>query len=227
MIATTIKSRRALLSWLTLLFVGHALPLHAGNFEVLVTVTNTNIAEHAVVTHAVVTLAPLFEHDGASVTTQTAQMKQREAMFQPFVLSVAVNTPVSFPNFDQFRHQVYSYSKPKRFELRLYGKEESKHVVFDTAGVVVLGCNIHNNMLTYIYITHAPYYAVTDENGMTRLANVKNGTYQMTIWHPDQKDRRQSHTQRIVIHTESANLKVTMAMRSIRRVQSPPEPDDY
>jgi len=50
-------------------------------------------------------------------------MTQQNIQFSPFVLPVAVGTTVSFPNKDNIRHHVYSFSKVKRFELELYGED--------------------------------------------------------------------------------------------------------
>jgi len=177
--------------------------------------------------HAVVLLKPLFEDTGASLPSSVSHMKQQDAMFTPFVMAVQVNSPVSFPNLDEFRHQVYSYSKAKKFELRLYGRDESKKVVFDKLGVISLGCNIHDNMLAYIYVTETPYFAVTDSAGMSEIKNVPPGKYQLSIWHPDQKKRRQNFTQPVTISTDKLELNTSIELRSIRRQQTPPEPDDY
>ena len=110
------------------------------------------------VEHAVVALTPQFETDFKFASPEAAEMQQRDTLFAPFVLPVQTGTKVSFPNLDEFRHHVYSFSKTKRFQLKLYGKDESKEILFDTAGVVALGCNIHDNMLAFVYVTEAPIY---------------------------------------------------------------------
>ena len=110
-------------------------------------------------------------------------MGQRNIAFDPHVLIVPVGASVSFPNFDVVRHHVYSFSKPKRFELKLYGRDQSRTVVFDKPGVVPVGCNIHDQMLGYILVVDTPYAAKTDANGHARI-DVPAGAATLRIWSP-------------------------------------------
>jgi plastocyanin len=108
---------------------------------------------------------------------------QRNIQFDPQVLVVPVGATVSFPNFDKVRHHVYSFSKPKRFELKLFGRDETRTVTFDKPGAVALGCNIHDSMNGVVYVTGSPYTALTDANGRVRL-NVAAGAGRVAVWHP-------------------------------------------
>jgi plastocyanin len=113
-----------------------------------------------------------------------ADMDQRGQQFAPHVLAVHSGTPIRFPNSDNIRHQVYSFSPAKRFELRLYKGTPSDPVLFDKPGVVVLGCNIHDSMLGYVYVTDDPRFGVTDAQGKLALDNLPAGDYRVTLWHP-------------------------------------------
>lgn len=117
-----------------------------------------------------------------------ANMDQRDQDFVPKVLAVHSNTQVAFPNSDNIRHQVYSFSPAKRFELRLYGGTPSAPLLFDKAGLVVLGCNIHDWMLGYIYVTDDPWFAVSDANGVVKFDQMSAGQYSATLWHPKAPD---------------------------------------
>ncbi|WP_294190838.1 methylamine utilization protein [uncultured Sphingomonas sp.] len=108
---------------------------------------------------------------------------QRNIQFDPRVLIVPVGATVSFPNFDKVRHHVYSFSKPKKFELKLFGRDESRNVVFDKPGAVALGCNIHDAMNGVVYVTASPYTALTDAAGRVRM-NVAPGSGRVAVWHP-------------------------------------------
>ena len=175
--------------------------------------------------HAVVSLLPLFDFEGSSRLPLQTSMKQQEAMFRPFVLAVKTNTSVSFPNMDEFRHQVYSFSAAKQFELRLYGKDESKEIVFEKPGVVALGCNIHDNLLAYIYVTDAPYFLQTDGLGTVSFPDLVPGKYEMTVWHPDQKKRRESYKQEVLVAADNERINVALKMRSVRRRQQEADTD--
>ncbi|KPC32785.1 Uncharacterized protein ABJ99_1638 [Pseudomonas syringae pv. cilantro] len=121
---------------------------------------------------------------GAAPVVLQASMDQRDQEFSPYVLAVHTGTHVKFPNSDNIRHQVYSFSPAKRFELRLYEGTPSEPLLFDKPGVVVLGCNIHDWMVGYIYVTDEPWFGVTDSKGLLKLDQVPAGHYAATLWHP-------------------------------------------
>jgi hypothetical protein len=103
--------------------------------------------------------------------------------FLPKVQAVLVGTPLTFPNRDDVRHQVYSFSPAKRFELPLYtGIPQA--VVFDKPGVVVLGCNIHDWMVGYVYVSESPYFAKTNAEGKALLTDLPPRAYVVRAWHP-------------------------------------------
>jgi hypothetical protein len=108
---------------------------------------------------------------------------QREKTFIPTVTPIQTGTAIAFPNEDTVRHHVYSFSPAKVFELKLYIGMPREPVLFDKAGVVVLGCNIHDHMLAYVVAVDTPYFAKTDADGAARLANLPDGSFQLRVWH--------------------------------------------
>ncbi len=113
-----------------------------------------------------------------------AQMAQEKRQFVPGVLVVPVGTEVRFPNNDSVRHHVYSFSPAKRFELKLYTGTPSSPVLFDSPGVAVLGCNIHDQMVGWILVVDTPYYARTPTApGRAQIGNAPPGTYILRTWH--------------------------------------------
>jgi plastocyanin len=117
-----------------------------------------------------------------------AVMAQRNITFEPHILAIPKGTEVWFPNEDDFRHHIYSFSKAKQFEIRLYGGDEEKWITFDTAGIIALGCNIHDSMLAYIYVADTPYVKKTDKNGQVEFSSVIPSEYSAMVWHPLMKD---------------------------------------
>ena len=112
------------------------------------------------------------------------RVAQRDIAFDPKVLIVPVGAEVSFPNLDRVRHHVYSFSPARKFDLKLYGRDESRSVMFDKPGAVALGCNIHDSMSGVIYVTATPYAAVTDNQGRVSFAGVSAGRGTLLVWHP-------------------------------------------
>lgn len=113
----------------------------------------------------------------------TAEIDQRNLSFTPQVLVVQTGTQVTFPNSDNVRHQVYSFSPAKRFELKLYSGTHASSELFDKAGLVTLGCNIHDWMLGYIYVVETPWFGKSDASGSIHL-DVPAGRYTLQLWHP-------------------------------------------
>ena len=111
-------------------------------------------------------------------------MDQVARAFVPSVLVVRTGTPVIFPNSDTIAHQVYSFSSTKRFELGLYRGHPHPPIVLDQPGLVVLGCNIHDNMVGYIYVTDSPYFGRSDDRGVWKMGTLPPGEYDVTIWSP-------------------------------------------
>ena len=109
---------------------------------------------------------------------------QRNIAFAPGLLVVPVGATVSFPNFDKVRHHVYSFSAPKKFDLKLFGRDESRSITFDKPGAVALGCNIHDAMNAVIYVTASPYTAVTGADGRVRFDLAGGGSGTLAVWHP-------------------------------------------
>ena len=121
---------------------------------------------------------------------QGVTMAQQKKQFVPAVLVATVGTEVQFPNLDAVRHHVYSFSPTKKFEIKLYKGKEAQPVLFDQPGVVLLDCNIHDNMVGWIVVVDTPYHAQTGVDGAVpgrvRLDNVPAGSYQLRVWHPRQ-----------------------------------------
>jgi len=114
-------------------------------------------------------------------------MTQQNISFNPYVLIVPVGSTVSFPNKDKVRHHVYSFSAAKKFELKLYGQQEERTVTFDKAGIVPLGCNIHDTMIGYIYVADTPFAAKTNAAGEAVIHGLPGVAGTLSVWHPDMK----------------------------------------
>ena len=55
-------------------------------------------------------------------------------------------------------------------------------VLFDTAGLVVLRCDIHEHMRGLVLVLATPYFVLTDAEGNFRLAGLPVGKYQLKVW---------------------------------------------
>lgn len=113
-----------------------------------------------------------------------ALIDQRDETFTPHVTIIPRGGRVRFANSDAPLHQVYSFSPIKQFELSLAPGETSDRVIFDRSGVAAIGCNIHDNMIAYVFVTDSPWTALSDERGRARIERIPSGDYISQIWHP-------------------------------------------
>ena len=113
-----------------------------------------------------------------------AVMDQIDLAFEPHVLAVEVGTWIDFPNSDQVRHSIYSFSAARTFEIKLYRGSEVPPIQFGRAGLAVLGCNIHDDMLAYVYVLETKHFAVTGLDGRARIDGVVAARYRVRVRHP-------------------------------------------
>ena len=160
--------------------VGSAAPA-----ELAVAVTD---ARGAPVADAVVTIVP---RDGRAFPASapppaTRVIDQRNETFIPYLEVFRPGDTVVFHNSDHTRHHAYSFAPARQFEFVLAPGETSTPLALDQAGVIAVGCNIHDRMITYLYVTAAPVALRTREDGRAR-ADLPDGAYDVRVWHPRQR----------------------------------------
>lgn len=140
-------------------------------------------------------------------------MAQKDRQFTPGTLIVARGSTVAFPNLDNVRHSIYSFSKPARFEIELYGRDQTRTHTFNVAGSVKLGCNIHDEMRGYIRVTDTPFAAKTDQNGYVTLTGMADGAARLTVWHPALRAPDNESVSAITVTGGNQNHKLKVALR--------------
>ena len=146
----------------------------------------------------------------ASRSAARAIMDQHDLMFVPDTVVIRTGTTVEFPNSDNVRHQVYSFSPTKNFQLSLYDSTQHASVQFDKAGLVTVGCNIHDAMIGYIYVTDSPWFGQTAADGSVQLHGLPPGHYTVKVWHARLRDKAGSLDQTVDIGTGNAGVTVRL-----------------
>jgi plastocyanin len=132
---------------------------------------------------AVVYLEGHFPASSATNSAAKVRLEQKRYQFAPGILAIQKGTAVEFPNLDDGYHNVFSYSKPKRFDLGRYRKDEQPPaLVFDKAGVIKLYCEIHEHMRGTIVVLDTPHFVKTDATGKYRLENLPPGKHALKVW---------------------------------------------
>jgi len=167
------------------------------------------------VADAVVTVAAPAAPAGTAAPLRVAQ---QDLTFDPFVLIVPAGATVVFPNFDRVSHHVYSFSPAKKFEIQLYGQDETRTAVFPSPGIVAIGCNIHDKMTAFLYVTDT-LAAKTDANGNATIADVPEGEVKLHIWHPRAAAPDQQIEQAVTISATPSTVTAELDLRPERRTR--------
>lgn len=189
--------------------LGFTSATQAADFTVRVVDQNGNPVSNAVVE------SPL--NPVVTAPTNVAIIDQIDKRFVPMVIAVQQGQHVNFPNNDNIRHHVYSFSPIRQFSTELYADIPGDPVLFDKAGVAVLGCNIHDSMVGYIYVSASQDVAVTDVSGTVSFSQTSVPA-ELTIWHPwsaDADNRRQVSTSTIA---NGGQLDVTLTINEPAQV---------
>ncbi len=167
------------LSLVLMCLLGACFTLQAAELYVIVT-----DKDGKPISDVVVMATPTQGQDKPNKPQKTVVIDQVDKEFVHYVTAIPTGTPVQFPNSDNIRHHVYSFSPAKQFELPLYTGTPAKPVIFDKPGVVKLGCNIHDWMVGYLHITDSPYFKTTNREGKAQLTDIPEGKYNVQLWHP-------------------------------------------
>jgi plastocyanin len=213
--------RQAIATCITLVAIAGSFSCAAADISVMVVDRDGRGVAEVVVAALPVANPPAATHTAdpnpiPRASRSPAVMDQRNREFVPRVLAVGVGTSVEFPNNDTVSHQVYSFSAAKRFQLPLYKGESHPPVTFDKPGLVVLGCNIHDAMVGYIYVSDAPYFETTDASGAATLNNLPAGDYRIVVWGPYIADAPASLVRTIHVDNEpaAARFQLSLALRA-------------
>lgn len=177
--------------------------------------TNGADIENGVVALTCDSLKPNDAADKPPAISKPAIMDQVNRQFVPHVLAVSVNTPVRFPNSDDIHHHVYSFSKAKPFELELYHDATAAPVVMNNEGMVVLGCNIHDQMLGYIFVVNSRHFGVSDVNGNIDIDTrdiTPNTQCQARVMHPQLSSPFEASAIIITNGSNQSNIKLPVAI---------------
>jgi plastocyanin len=195
-----------------LMVVGASLA-HAAEMHALVRDHKGKVVADAVVLAVPVDPRSLHARPPADAVDQV------DKQFVPYVKAIFVGSTVRFPNSDNIRHQVYSFSPAKKFELPLYSGTNAPPIIFDKPGIVVLGCNIHDWMIGYIYVSETPFFAKTGAQGTAVIHDMPPGEYTVRIWHPSMDHAEETTSRQVALTADTpANAEWQIGLKPSIRV---------
>jgi len=180
----------------------------AAEFSVEIIDQNGDPVSHAVVVNPV----DVVTVGETPISGPPAVMDQVDKRFVPFVLAVKKGRPVVFPNSDNIRHHVYSFSEAKRFEIKLYANKPKAPVTFETEGLVVLGCNIHDSMIGYIFVSQWSDFVVSDGQGIASFSDQAILPEEILVWHPWSSDAANVNKIKINQWPDNGKFRLTLTI---------------
>jgi plastocyanin len=183
---------------------------HAATLDILVVDTNGRPAANAVVS--------LQPPDGAAMPPARLPAEgvidQRNETFLPLVTILRTGGSIVFTNNDTTMHQVYSFSPIKQFAFEIDQGHKSEPVVFDKPGVASIGCNIHDQMITYVFVASTPWAVLSDAKGRVKFADIPHGSYRAIVWHPQLVPGRAAPSTTVAVNGDM-KLSLTVPLLSV------------
>ncbi|MGN6519957.1 MAG: carboxypeptidase regulatory-like domain-containing protein [Dokdonella sp.] len=152
----------------------------------------------------------------------TREIDQRNETFIPYVEVFRPGDRVVFRNSDRTRHHVYSFAPAKSFEYVIAPGGDTPPVVLDRIGEIAVGCNIHDRMITHLYVSDAPWIAKSDAQGRAAFRDLPAGRYAVRVWHPQLRPGKAEPEQAVDVAGDSATLRFSLPLLADPR----PDPDD-
>lgn len=151
------------------------------------------------VADAVVTVRPLGRTANVAHAPARRIIDQRDLAFVPYLEVFRPGDSVVFRNSDRTRHHVYSFSPVKAFEFVLAPHQSTAPQPLEEPGVVAIGCNIHDQMVAWLYVTDAPWFARTGATGRVAFESLRAGEYEVRAWQPRLRPGREEPAQRVTL----------------------------
>jgi plastocyanin len=200
--------------------MGYAVSISVCSAQSLVKIALKDMRDSPVA-GAVVMLEP---SDGRSLPSRLAKrdiaVDQIDREFVPKITIASLGARLTFPNRDVVQHSVYSFSKAKTFEIPIYAGDSPQVFTLDKAGVITLGCNIHDWMVGYVVVVDTPIAELSKADGLISLVDVPRGKYSMRVWHPQNKTG--DYVQSIDIADPEQRIEIKLDLTVPRTRYKPP-----
>jgi plastocyanin len=167
------------------------------------------------VADAVVTVAPQGDATGRQATppaSTTKTIDKKDLMFVPYIEIFRPGDKVVFRNSDKTRHHVYSFSPLGTFEFVLVPGQSSPAVALDKSGVIAVGCNIHDRMIAYLYVSDARWIARSGADGVVAFRDLPPGSYSVRAWQPRLRPNKPVTAQSAALAAPAATKTLTFSL---------------
>jgi plastocyanin len=167
--------------------------------------------------------------DGAAAAAASAPatkvIDQKNETFVPYLETFRPGDRVQFRNSDPTRHHVYSFAAAKAFEFVLAPGQSSPPLQLDKPGAIAVGCNIHDSMIAYLYVSDAPWLARSGSDGRALIANLPVGSYRVSVWHPQLRPGKEQAPQVLTIDPAVTDVTAAFVLALLPDPRRPADPE--
>jgi len=124
--------------------------------------------------------------DGKKMTAppKNPTIDQSGCRFLPRIQIVPAGANLDIINSDGILHNIHTWSK----ENPAFNKAQPKFKKvmtekFDKPEIFRISCDVHSWMTGWLIVAGHPYYALSDDTGSFKVADVPAGTYALEYWH--------------------------------------------
>ena len=139
-------------------------------------------AEHGGIQNVVVSLAEVPMAEESHPVPSRLELDNANCRFDPHVAVLTTGSILEATNSDRFFHSVHVYGL---FNVNVgLGPGQSKVIrTLSRPGRLVVRCDVHGWMKSYLWVEDHPYHAVSAEDGSFRIENIPAGSYTLSAWH--------------------------------------------
>lgn len=137
------------------------------------------------IANVVVRLANIQKGKALTVPTTNPTFDQKGCEYTPHVLAFPAGSTVSILNSDGILHNVHTTStaNPSFNQAQPKFKKVIETKIEKPEMPIKVQCDAHGWMHAWWVSEDHPYYAVTDEKGAFKIADVPAGDYDLELWH--------------------------------------------
>jgi len=166
------------------------------------------------------TIVELVGADPTPIKDDSVEITQKDKEFSPEMSIIPSGSSVLFTNEDPFQHHVYSVSKGNQFDLPLYKGTPSTQIKFESPGIAKLGCNIHDWMLAFAYVSQSKHLVTTGTDGKAYFPDIPQGEYELRIWNPRLKNNKKVISQSLSV-SEAPSLEHSVVLSLRKKIRKP------
>lgn len=119
------------------------------------------------------------------VPSQPVELTQKNCRYQPHMMGVMAKQPFKISNTDQADHNIHDMPKnnPAWNETQMPTDKPIIKSFPNPEMMIVLQCNQHPWMRSYVNVMSNPYYAVSGPDGTFEIKNLPPGEYTLAAVH--------------------------------------------